>query len=102
MANARPKASAHLAIGLAIGQGLFALALSWTASLSNLASSEQYRWRVELPMLFSIVPLLTAVGMVVHLLSSRHVERSCPWLGLAWMLLFLNMLALILFTQMMP
>ena len=77
-----------------------AIALSWVASRYPLRDLEEYRSKVELPLWFTILPFLTAAGVSVHMLSSRHIDRACPWVALGWLILLANILALMLFMEM--
>jgi hypothetical protein len=83
---------------MALGQAILALALSFSASLATVRSWEDARWRIQLPLWFAIVPLLAGLGLILHVRLCRHVDRECPWVGLAWILLGLNLIALIFFT----
>lgn len=87
-------------IAMALGQVGLAIALSWVASRYPLRDLEEYRSKVELPLWFTILPLLTAAGVSVHMLSSRHIDRACPWVALGWLILLANILALMLFMEM--
>ena len=87
-------------IAMTLGQVALAIALSWVASRYPFKDLEGYRSRVVLPLWFTILPLLTAAGVSVHLWSSRHIDRTCPWVGLGWIILVANILALMLFMTM--
>jgi hypothetical protein len=94
-----PRSTAHLTMGVALAQAVLAYALSLVASSSVLRSWPAYRWDVERPLLFALIPLVTAVGIIVHLRSCRrHMYEACQWIGLAWMLLSGNLTAILLFT----
>ena len=100
MARIPQRTIAYITIGAAVGEVMLPVALSWVASLSLLSGSEQHHLRVHVPLFFAILPLLAGVAIIVHLGCCRHVDRSCPWIGLAWLLLAFNILALALFMQM--
>jgi hypothetical protein len=87
-------------IAMAIGQAFLAIVFSWIASASSLKNLDDYRTKVELPLWFAILPTVTALGVSVHLWLSRHVDRACPWVNLGWIILAVNIVALMLFIQM--
>lgn len=99
MAVPRPRPLAYLMIAMATGETFLALALSLAASMSSL-KSWQIHGKVELPLWFAILPALTALGVSLHLRSARHIDRTCPWASLGWIILAANALALMLFMQM--
>ena len=84
-------------IAMAIGQALLAIAFSWVASTSLPTSRDEFHATVELPLWFAILPAMIASGVSVHLWSSRHVDRACPWANLGWLILAVNIFALMLF-----
>lgn len=84
---------------MAVGEALLAIALSFAASVSGLKDWQLHN-KVELPLWFAILPALTAAGVSIHLWSSKHVDRTCPWANFGWIILAANILALILFMQM--
>ena len=100
MARISPRKIAYLTIGAAVGEVMLPVALSSVAGLSVLSGSEEHHLRVHAPLFFAIVPLLAGIALIVHLGCCRHVDRACPWIGLGWLLLGLNILALALFMQM--
>jgi hypothetical protein len=99
MATRRQRSGAYLMIAMAVGQAAFALAMAWTASTSSLSNGEDYHSKVEVPLYFAVLPFAIALGLGAHLYFARHVDRGCPWVSLGWLLLGLNILALIVFTQ---
>ncbi|HYX46018.1 MAG TPA: hypothetical protein VE820_04255 [Sphingomicrobium sp.] len=100
VANSRQKSLAYLMIAMAIGQVLLAIAFSWLACASAPEHWENYRARVEMPLWFAILPTATALGVSVHLWFFRHVDGKCPWANLGWLVLAVNIVALMLFIQM--
>ena len=100
MATPRQRSIAYLMIAMAVGQILLVVALSWIAAASSPKDWEDFRIKVELPLWFAILPTVTALGLSVHLRVSRHVDRTCPWAHLGWLLLAVNIVALMLFMQM--
>ena len=99
MANPRQKSLAYLMIAIALGEVLLAGAFSWVASASLPKHFEGYRTKVELPLCFAVLPAVVALGVGVHLWLSRHVDRACPWVSLGWIILAVNIVALMLFIQ---
>lgn len=87
-------------IAMAVGQALLAIAFSWAASISSPRTLDDFHTTVELPLWFAILPAVIASGVTVHLWSSRHVDRACPWINLGWLILAVNILALMLFMLM--
>ena len=87
----------YLMIGMALGQACLAIGLSWIASRYPVRDWADYRAKVELPLWFAILPALTAAGVGVHMWLSRHKDRTCPWVGLGWIVLVANIIALMLF-----
>lgn len=91
---------AHLVVAMAVGQACLAILFSWIASRSSLSELEDYRTKVELPLWFAILPALTTIVITIHVWTSRHVDRACPWISLGWIILTVNIVALMLFMQM--
>jgi hypothetical protein len=86
-------------MGVAVAEAVVAYALSFVASFSVLSNWEAYRSDVERPLLFALIPLVTAVGIIVHLRSCRrHMGEACQWIGLAWMLLSGSLTAIAIFA----
>lgn len=100
MATRNQRSIAYLMIAIAVGEVLLTIAFSWVASTSSLKSWEDYRVKVELPLWFAILPATTTLGVSVHLWLARHVDRTCPWVSLGWIILAVNIVALMLFMQM--
>lgn len=100
MADSRQKSLAYLMIAMAVGQVFLAVAFSWIARTPAPKTWEDYRTKVEMPLWFAILPAVTALGVGVHVWLSRHVDRACPWVSLGWMILAVNIVALMLFMQM--
>ena len=90
----------YLMIGMALGQACLAIGLSWIASRYPVRDWADYRAKVELPLWFAILPALTAAGVGAHMWLSRHKDRTCPWVGLGWIVLVANIIALMLFMTM--
>ena len=97
--NSRRRPLAYLMIAMALGEVCLAVAFSWSASVSMPAWAD-YRTKVELPLWFAAVPAIMAVGVSIHVWLARHVDRRCPWVNLGWLLLAVNIVALMLFIQM--
>lgn len=87
-------------IAMAIGQTLLAISLSGVASVLSSNRFDDFHSKVELPLWFAVLPAVTALGVTVHLLLARHVDRTCPWANLGWLILAANIVALTLFMQM--
>lgn len=87
-------------VAMAVGQALLTIAFSWVASTASPKSSDEFHTTVELPLWFAILPAVIASAVTVHLWSSRHVERACPWVNLGWLILAVNIFALMLFMLM--
>ena len=100
MANPRQRSLAYLMIAMAIGQALLAITFSGVASVFSANRFEDFHSKVELPLWFALLPVITALGVSVHLFFSRHVDRTCPWTNLGWLILAANIVALALFMQM--
>ncbi len=100
MATRRQRSLAYVMIAMALGQVVLAILFSLFASASSPKNWEDYRTKVEMPLWFAILPALTAVGVSVHLWVSRHVDRGCPWASLGWILITVNIVALMLYMQM--
>ena len=99
MAKVRQRPLAYLTIGMAVGQVVLAIGLSWIASTSSAKTAYDLHTKVELPLWFAVLPAVTALGLSIHLWLSRHVDRACPWAGLSWIILAVNIVALTLFIQ---
>jgi hypothetical protein len=80
---------------MAFGQAALAFGLSWVASLTNPRS---WNWFVELPLYFAVGPSLVGLGLILHVRFCRHVDKACPWIAVAWIVLVLNLAALVLFV----
>lgn len=100
MAKPRQRSLAYLMIAMAVGQVALVIALSWVASTSSLKDWEEYRAKVVFPLAFALLPAAMALAVSVHLRSTRHVDRTCPWVSLGWLILAVNIVALTLFMQM--
>lgn len=87
-------------IAVAVGQVFLVLAFSWVASRLLPKTSYDFHTKVELPLWFAILPAVAAFGVSAHLWLSRHVDRTCPWAALGWIMLAANVIALMLFMQM--
>lgn len=100
MANPRQRPLAYLMIAMALGEMCLAVAFSWAARVTLPSHWADNRAKIELPLWFAVVPAMLAVGVSIHVWLARHVDRRCPWVNLGWLLLAVNIVALMLFIQM--
>jgi hypothetical protein len=99
VADARQRSAAYLMIVMAIGQALLLISFAWIASASALRPGD-YRTKVELPLWFAILPTAVAISVGIHMFFSRHVDRTCPWVSLGWLVLAANIGALMMYMLM--
>jgi len=97
VANYHRKAAANATVGMALGQAVLTFGLSVAAALSEPSNLSDHRLLVLVPLWFAPVPLLTGLGLLLHVRLCTHEDETCPWIGLAWTLMALNLAALCVF-----
>lgn len=95
MANASRKTAAYVTIGMAFGQAILALSIVLVSSFRTI---KPWAERESLPVWLAIMPLAVGVGLILHMRLCRHVDQGCPWIGLGWLFLTLNLAAIVTFT----
>ena len=98
MANASRKTAAFVTISMAFGQGLLALSIFLVSGFRTIKPWAEREWHDRLPVWFAVLPLVVGVGLILHMRLCRHVDQACPWIGLGWLFLTLNLAAIALFT----